>query len=181
MLGHSTEPFAGFVDSQRFARINQPETLAEVLGYPARLVRQSALLGRTPRHAVRDAPIDSGAVLFFLGMASGVTVFTIVQFSLDVGGMPGWIWGVSCPVDCWRNRQDRFLLNSFVFWSSSRCLILSFSCTRTDAYRRCRVARDLRISGWSRRPARPHAQPPENGRAGPVLVEYPAPLYPPSG
>lgn len=52
MPEHSTEPLAGFVESQRLARINQPEILAEMLGCPARLNRQTALSGRTCRFIV---------------------------------------------------------------------------------------------------------------------------------
>ncbi len=118
----------------------------------------------------RVAPIDSGAVLSDLGSASRTTVFTIVQFSLDVGGMPGWIWGVSCPVGCWRNRQDRSLLGGFVPFSASRRSVLSSSRTRTRVCRPNRVARDLRISEFSLSPDHLNVRPRGNGHARPGLV-----------
>ena len=84
MPGHSTEPFAGFVESQHSAWINQPEGLTKVSGMFCSGCRGQYCAAASSDTLFRVAPIDSGAVLSDLRSASRVTVFTIVQFSLDV-------------------------------------------------------------------------------------------------
>ncbi len=53
MPGHSTEPFAGFVDSQRSAWINQPEGLTKVSGMFCSALSRSVLCLRKLRHVVQ--------------------------------------------------------------------------------------------------------------------------------